>query len=73
MSKRKKKLESIDKLLDIMDELRLKCPWDRKQTIKSLRSLTIEETYELSEAIIEDDTDSIKAELGDSLWHVILY
>ena len=73
MSKRKKKLESIDKLLDIMDELRLKCPWDRKQTIKSLRSLTIEETYELSEAIIEDDTDSIKAELGDILLHVIFY
>ncbi len=73
MSKRKKKLESINKLLDIMDELRLKCPWDRKQTIKSLRSLTIEETYELSEAIIEDDTDSIKAELGDILLHVIFY
>ena len=73
MSKRKKKLESIDKLLDIMDELRLKCPWDRKQTIKSLRSLTIEETYELSEAIIEDDTDSIKSELGDILLHVIFY
>ena len=50
MSRRKKYLQSIDKLLDIMDELRVKCPWDRKQTIKSLRSLTIEETYELSES-----------------------
>jgi len=73
MSRRKKYLQSIDKLLDIMDELRVKCPWDRKQTIKSLRSLTIEETYELSEAILDNDTDSIKAELGDILLHVIFY
>lgn len=73
MNKRKKQLESINKLLDIVDELRLKCPWDRKQTIKSLRSLTIEETYELSEAIIDNDMDAIKVELGDILLHIIFY
>ena len=73
MNKRKKQLESIDKLLDVMDELRLKCPWDKKQTIKSLRSLTIEETYELSQAIIDNDMDAIKVELGDILLHIIFY
>ena len=73
MNKRKKQLESVDKLLDVMDELRLKCPWDKKQTIKSLRSLTIEETYELSQAIIDNDMDAIKVELGDILLHIIFY
>ncbi len=73
MNKRKKQLEAIDKLLDVMDELRLKCPWDRKQTIKSLRSLTIEETYELSQAILDNDIDAIKVELGDILLHIIFY
>lgn len=73
MNKRKKQLESIDKLLDVMDELRLKCPWDKKQTIKSLRSLTIEETYELSQAILDNDMDAIKVELGDILLHIIFY
>ena len=73
MNKRKKQLEAIDKLLDVMDELRLKCPWDRKQTIKSLRSLTIEETYELSQAILDNDMDAIKVELGDILLHIIFY
>ena len=71
MNKRKKQLESVDKLLDVMDELRLKCPWDKKQTIKSLRSLTIEETYELSQAILDNDMDAIKVELGDILLHII--
>ncbi|MBC90908.1 MAG: nucleoside triphosphate pyrophosphohydrolase [Flavobacteriaceae bacterium] len=73
MNKRKKQLESVDKLLDVMDELRLKCPWDKKQTIKSLRSLTIEETYELSQAILDNDMDAIKVELGDILLHIIFY
>jgi len=73
MNKRKKQLKSIDKLLDVMDKLREKCPWDKKQTIQSLRSLTIEETYELSEAILENDTNSIKDELGDILLHIIFY
>ena len=73
MYKRNKQLESVDKLLDVMDELRLKCPWDKKQTIKSLRSLTIEETYELSQAILDNDMDAIKVELGDILLHIIFY
>ncbi|MBL30538.1 MAG: nucleoside triphosphate pyrophosphohydrolase [Flavobacteriaceae bacterium] len=73
MNKRKKQLKSIDKLLDVMDKLREKCPWDKKQTIQSLRSLTIEETYELSDAILENDTNSIKDELGDILIHIIFY
>ena len=73
MNKRKKQLKSIDKLLDVMDKLREKCPWDKKQTIQSLRPLTIEETYELSEAILENDTNSIKDELGDILLHIIFY
>ena len=56
-----------------MDELREKCPWDKKQTMKSLRYLTIEELYELSDAILEDDIDEIKNELGDILMHIIFY
>jgi MazG family protein len=61
------------KLLDIMDELRAKCPWDKKQTNNSLRKLTIEETYELAEAIIEGNDDDIKKELGDIMLHIVFY
>ena len=66
-------LEAFGKLLDIMDELRSKCPWDSKQTIESLRHLTIEETYELSDAIIENDLTSVGKELGDILLHIVFY
>jgi XTP/dITP diphosphohydrolase len=58
-------LEQFSKLLDVMDDLREKCPWDQKQTMETIRTLTIEETYELSEAIIENNPDEIKKELGD--------
>ena len=68
-----KKINSFVRLLKIMDELREKCPWDKKQTMKSLRYLTIEELYELSDAILEDDIDEIKNELGDILMHIIFY
>ena len=67
------KLIAFDRLLGIMDELREKCPWDKKQTIASIRHLTIEETYELSEAIMEKDMDKIKKELGDLLLHIVFY
>ncbi|MGK7397074.1 MAG: nucleoside triphosphate pyrophosphohydrolase [Candidatus Cyclobacteriaceae bacterium M3_2C_046] len=70
---RAKKLKAFDRLLTIMDELRENCPWDKKQTIESLRHLTIEETFELSDAIIEADMDEIKKELGDILLHVVFY
>ncbi len=66
-------LKSFQKLLEILDELREKCPWDRKQTFDSLRSLTIEEVYELSDAIINRQWDKIKKELGDLLLHVVFY
>lgn len=66
-------MEAFGRLLDIMDELREKCPWDREQTNESLRANTIEETYELSEAILADDNDEIKKELGDLLLHVVFY
>src|SRR5574344_1218616 len=69
----KEALESFERLLDIMDELREKCPWDRKQTFETLRHLTIEETYELADAIIENDTDEIKKEVGDLLLHIVFY
>jgi XTP/dITP diphosphohydrolase len=69
----KSKIESFERLLGIMDELREKCPWDKKQTIKSLRYLTIEETYELSDAIINNDMQEIKKELGDILLHIVFY
>lgn len=72
-SKHKEALESFDKLLTIMDELREKCPWDRKQTFETLRHLTIEETYELADAIIENDVDNIKKEVGDILLHIVFY
>jgi MazG family protein len=69
----KEKLASIERLLNIMDELRAKCPWDRKQTFESLRNLTIEETYELADAILDDDREAIKKELGDLLLHLVFY
>lgn len=67
------KLEAFDRLLTIMDELRDNCPWDKKQTIQSLRHLTIEETYELADAIAQDDLSEIKKELGDILLHIVFY
>ena len=71
--KRKEQLQAIEKLLDIMDELREKCPWDKKQTFETLRHLTIEETYELGDAILDNDTKEIEKELGDLLLHIIFY
>ena len=65
--------KSFIRLIQIMNELREKCPWDKKQTIESLRYLTIEEMYELSDAILENDPDEIKKELGDLLLHIIFY
>lgn len=70
---RQAKLEAFDRLLTIMDELRENCPWDKKQTLESLRHLTIEETYELSDAIIENDLEEIKKELGDLMLHLTFY
>ncbi|MEP2773841.1 MAG: nucleoside triphosphate pyrophosphohydrolase [Fulvivirga sp.] len=70
---RKAKLEAFDRLLTIMDELRENCPWDKKQTLESLRHLTIEETYELSDAIIENDLEEVKKELGDLMLHNVFY
>jgi len=66
-------IESFTRLLNIMDELRTKCPWDKKQTIESLRHLTIEETYELADAILENNMDDIRKELGDILLHIVFY
>jgi len=66
-------LAAFERLLNIMDDLREKCPWDRKQTIDSLRHLTIEETYELSDAIIDGNLDEVKKELGDILLHIVFY
>ena len=73
MNSRKVQLEALDRLLTIMDELREKCPWDKKQTLESLRHLTIEETYELGDAILENDLEEVKKELGDLLLHIIFY
>lgn len=70
---RQGKLEAFDRLLTIMDELRVNCPWDKKQTLESLRHLTIEEVYELSDAILENDMEEIKKELGDILLHMVFY
>ena len=70
---RKKQLEKFSYLLDIMDNLRENCPWDKEQTFKTLKNLTIEETYELSEAIISNNFEEIKNELGDLLLHIIFY
>ena len=65
--------EAFKRLLDIMDELRLKCPWDKKQTFETLRCLTIEETYELTDAILENKTDDMRGELGDLMLHLVFY
>lgn len=73
MNSRAQQLEAIDRLLTIMDELREKCPWDRKQTLQSLRHLTIEETYELADAILDNNLEEIKKELGDLLLHIAFY
>lgn len=70
---REKKLEAFGRLLDILDELRVKCPWDRKQTNESLRPNTIEETMELADAIMGEDTEKIRKELGDVLLHIVFY
>ena len=67
------KMKAFERLLNIMDELREKCPWDQKQTIQSLRYLTIEELYELSDAIIDNDMQEVKKELGDILLHIVFY
>lgn len=69
----KEKLEEFKRLLEIMDKLREKCPWDKKQTFESIRPLTIEETYELAEAIIDKDYQAIKKELGDLMLHLVFY
>jgi XTP/dITP diphosphohydrolase len=68
-----KKLKAFERLLNIMDELREKCPWDKQQTFESLRHLTIEEVYELGDAILENDQEHIKKELGDILLHIVFY
>lgn len=73
MNSREQKLEAFGRLLDVMDELREKCPWDREQTNESLRANTIEETYELAEALMNDDNEEIKKELGDLLLHIVFY
>ncbi len=73
MNSRKEQLEAFERLLDIMDDLREKCPWDRKQTLQSLRHLTLEEVYELSDALLEEDLTEIKKELGDVLLHLVFY
>jgi XTP/dITP diphosphohydrolase len=70
---KKTKLDSISRLLDVMDELREKCPWDQKQTFESLKSLTIEETFELADAISDNNINEVKNELGDLLLHIIFY
>lgn len=70
---RQQKIEAFGRLLDVLDELREKCPWDKKQTNESLRTNTIEETFELCEAIINSDNDEIKKELGDVLLHIVFY
>jgi len=71
--KRNEKLQAFDRLLTIMDELRENCPWDKKQTMESLRHLTIEETYELADAVLEGDMEEIKKELGDIMLHLVFY
>ena len=71
--KRTRELKSIDNLLSIMDDLREACPWDRKQTFESLRHLTIEEVYELSDSLLSNNSDEIKNELGDILLHIVFY
>ncbi len=67
------KLDAFARLLTIMDELREQCPWDRKQTLQSLRNLTIEETYELADAILDNDLEGVKEEVGDIMLHMVFY
>ena len=66
-------LKQFSQLLDVMDELREKCPWDKEQTMETIRTLTIEETFELSDAIVQKNTEEIKKELGDLLLHIVFY
>lgn len=73
MNSRQIQLHAFERLLDIMDDLREKCPWDRKQTMQTLRHLTIEETYELGDAILDNDLVEVKKELGDLLLHIVFY
>ena len=73
MNTKQQKLEAFSRLLDIMDDLREKCPWDRKQTLQTLRHLTLEEVYELSDALLVEDLPEIKKELGDVLLHLVFY
>jgi len=73
MNSRKDQLKAFDRLLTIMDELREQCPWDKKQTMQTLRHLTIEETYELGDAILDNDLQEVKGELGDLLLHIVFY
>jgi len=73
MNSREAQLQAFDRLLTIMDELRAQCPWDKKQTMQTLRHLTIEETYELGDAILDNDLEEIKKELGDVLLHIVFY
>ena len=73
MNSRENQLKAFDRLLTIMDELRDQCPWDRKQTMESLRHLTIEETYELGDAILDKNIDEVRKELGDLLLHLVFY
>ena len=73
MNTRSEQLAAFDRLLTIMDELREQCPWDRKQTMQTLRHLTIEETYELGDAILDNDLEEVKKELGDILLHIVFY
>lgn len=73
MNSRQDKIKAFERLLDIMDELREGCPWDRKQTLESLRHLTIEEVYELGDAILDNDLEEVKKELGDILLHIVFY
>jgi len=73
MNSREQQLDAFNRLLDIMGDLRENCPWDKKQTLQSLRHLTIEETYELADAILQNDLLEIKKELGDVLLHIVFY
>jgi len=73
MHSTEEKLKAFERLLKVMDELREKCPWDREQTLESLRNLTIEETYELADAIMDQDLEEIRKELGDLMLHIVFY
>ncbi|MBD3890010.1 nucleoside triphosphate pyrophosphohydrolase [Olleya marilimosa] len=73
MNSRADQLKAFDRLLTIMDELREQCPWDKKQTMETLRHLTIEETYELGDAILDNDLDEVKKEIGDLMLHMVFY